>query len=151
MLGSDPPRQNPGTDGTFGTASYNPGADCTNPGDYHGAYTLGNDFPVYSSASWCCGDNVWKLNYDLYYVHDGNLEAGHGHDWEGVTIVFAKDPAASGDDWWHRAVNSHVTASKIPTCLSRSRARNTTIILTMTGSSIATSSQWPSTFQGRQT
>jgi len=40
------------------------------------------------------------LNYDLYYVHDGNLEAGHKHDWEGVTIIFAKDPAANGGDWW---------------------------------------------------
>jgi len=106
VLGSDPPRPNPGTDGRFGTASYNLGADCTNPGPYHGAYTLGNDFPVYTSASWCGGDSVWKLNYDLYYVHDGNLEAGHKHDWEGVTIIFAKDPAANGDDWWYRAVNS---------------------------------------------
>lgn len=37
--------------------------------------------------------------------HDGNLEAGHKHDWEGVTIVFARDPAANGDDWWYRAVS----------------------------------------------
>lgn len=66
MIGSNPVQPNPGTDGPQGTASYNPGADCTNPGDYNGEMTLGNDFPVYVSAAWC--DPVWKVNYDLYYV-----------------------------------------------------------------------------------
>ncbi|KAI9717019.1 MAG: hypothetical protein M1812_004954 [Candelaria pacifica] len=104
LIGSNPPKPNPGTGGAKGVASFNPGVDCTDPGPYVGPYSLGNAFPVYTSATWCGGpDNVWKLNYDLYYVHDGNLEAGHKHDWEGVTIIFAKDPAAKGGDWWYRA------------------------------------------------
>ncbi len=109
MPGSNPPRQNPGSGSDKGTASINPGADCTNPGPYQGDYSPGNAFPVYTSASWCGDVDVWKLNFDLYYVHDGNLLAGHRHDWEGVTIVFARDPAANGDNWWYRAVslNSH--------------------------------------------
>ena len=41
----------------------------------------------------------------IIHSHDGNLESGHIHDWEGVTIVFAKDPAGNGDDWWYRAVS----------------------------------------------
>ncbi|KAL8778664.1 MAG: hypothetical protein Q9213_007312 [Squamulea squamosa] len=48
VLGSNPPRKNPGTDGPKGTASANPGADCTNPGPYNGQLTHGNPFPVYT-------------------------------------------------------------------------------------------------------
>lgn len=44
------------------------------------------------------------MNYDLYYVHDGVIFEGHRHDWEGVTVVFKKDP--SGVDWWHRQVSN---------------------------------------------
>lgn len=105
-IGSDPKEPNPGTDGPEGTASINPGADCTNPGDRPHEMSLGNDFPVYASSAWCPGDggDVWKVNYDVYYVHDGNLEAGHKHEWEGITVVFAKDPASKdGDAWWYRA------------------------------------------------
>ena len=36
VIGSNPPKPNPGTDERGGTMSANPGADCTNPGDYHG-------------------------------------------------------------------------------------------------------------------
>ena len=43
------------------------------------------------------------MNYDVYYVHDGVLLEGHRHDWEGVTVVFKRDP--SGADWWHRDVS----------------------------------------------
>ncbi|KAG8534388.1 uncharacterized protein KY384_001233 [Bacidia gigantensis] len=98
VIGSNPPKPNPGTDGDKGTASVNPGADCTNPGTYNGAYTLGNPFPVYVGAAYC-GD-TWRVNYDLYYVHDGVMLEGHKHDWEGATVVFKKDP--SGADWWYR-------------------------------------------------
>ena len=66
VIGSNPPEKNLGTDTS---AAYNPGASCNNPGDYHGAYTLGKPFPVYIGASWC--GKVWKMNFDLYYVHDG--------------------------------------------------------------------------------
>lgn len=112
VLGSNPPKPNPGTGPDelkglpHGPLSYNPGADCTNPGPYHGAYSLGNPFPVYASAAWCGDHGGWRINYDVYYVHDGNLGIGHKHDWEGVTILFAKDPAAPNDDWWYRAVGS---------------------------------------------
>jgi hypothetical protein len=57
-------------------------------------YTEGSSFPVYVGAAWCGngnnGDGEWYIDYDLYYVHDGNLEAGHRHDWEGVTVVFRR-------------------------------------------------------------
>lgn len=66
VIGSDPPKM--GTDGPRGPASINPGADCTNPGRYKGEMSPGNAFPVYVSAAWCDGDEVWKVNYDLYYV-----------------------------------------------------------------------------------
>lgn len=98
VLGSNPPKPNPGSRRKFGTGSVNPGAHCTNPGPYDGAYSHGNRFPVYMSAAYC-GDS-WRVNYDLYYVHDGVIFEGHRHDWEGVTVVFKKDP--SGVDWWHR-------------------------------------------------
>ena len=62
------------------------------------AYSLGNPFPVYVSAAFC-GDN-WRINYDLYYVHDGVLLEGHKHDWEGVTVVFK--PEATMQNWWYR-------------------------------------------------
>lgn len=68
VIGSDPPKMNPGTDGPRGPASINPGADCTNPGSYKGEMWPGNAFPVYVSAAWCDGDEVWKVNFDLYYV-----------------------------------------------------------------------------------
>ncbi|KAL8707122.1 MAG: hypothetical protein Q9220_007799 [cf. Caloplaca sp. 1 TL-2023] len=103
VLGSNPPVMNPGTDGPRGPASINPGVDCTNPGPYTGEMSPGDPFPVYVGATWCEQQNVWKLNYDVYYVHDGSLSAGHKHDWEGVTIVFAKHPDAAGGDWWYRA------------------------------------------------
>ncbi|MCJ1430265.1 hypothetical protein MMC29_008182, partial [Sticta canariensis] len=98
VLGSSPPRPNPGSGNKRGTASANPGEDCTDPGPYDGAYSPGRPFPVYLSAAFC-GDN-WRVNYDLYYVHDGVLLEGHRHDWEGVTVVFKRDP--TGADWWHR-------------------------------------------------
>ena len=81
----------------------NPGEDCTDPGPYTGAYSRGNPFPVYVGTAWCGDDAVWKLNYDIYYVHEGNMLAGHDHDWEGITIVFSRDPGAKGEDWWRRA------------------------------------------------
>ena len=40
VIGSKPPRPNPGTDTKKGTMSANPGADCTNPGPYHGGKWL---------------------------------------------------------------------------------------------------------------
>ena len=36
VIGSNPPKPNPGTDTSKGTESVNPGADCTNPGPYNG-------------------------------------------------------------------------------------------------------------------
>ncbi|KAF2106743.1 hypothetical protein BDV96DRAFT_607212 [Lophiotrema nucula] len=90
---------NPGTDAPHGPSSINPGADCRDPGGYRGDYTQGNPFPVYVSAQFCV--DQWRIDYTLYYVHDGNLNAGHIHDWEGVSVVFRKDPAATdNEDWW---------------------------------------------------
>ncbi|KAF2123232.1 hypothetical protein BDV96DRAFT_481445 [Lophiotrema nucula] len=45
-------------------------------------YSRGDPFPVYVSASWCPDDIEWRINYDVYYVHDGASCAGHKHDWE---------------------------------------------------------------------
>ncbi|MCJ1427845.1 hypothetical protein MMC29_005751 [Sticta canariensis] len=98
VLGSNPPKPNPGSGNKRGTGSANPGADCTDPGPHDGAYTLGRPFPVYLSAAFCA--DSWRVNYDVYYVHDGVLLEGHRHDWEGVTVVFKRDD--SGDDLWHR-------------------------------------------------
>jgi hypothetical protein len=61
------------------------------------AYTKGKPFPIYVSCRYCppkdgnSAEGEWRINYDLYYVHDGALKAGHKHDWEGVTIVFKTD------------------------------------------------------------
>ncbi|KAF2023068.1 hypothetical protein EK21DRAFT_81678, partial [Setomelanomma holmii] len=44
--------------------------------------------PVYTSA--VNGADEWRLDFAVYYVHDGNLGAGHHHDWEGVSIVFKR-------------------------------------------------------------
>jgi hypothetical protein len=30
----------------------------------------------------------------MVYRHDGNLLAGHKHDWEGISVIFTKDPGA---------------------------------------------------------
>lgn len=57
-----------------------------------------------------CGDS-WRVNYDLYYVHDGVILEGHRHDWEGVTVVFKMDP--SGADWWHRDVSNASKYKKV--------------------------------------
>lgn len=90
----------------------NPGEGCPDPGPYHGgrslndrsllqdveatnewaAYSPGNPFPVYVSATWCGDKKEWRVNYDVYYAHDGASGAGHRHDWEGVTVVFKPDP-----------------------------------------------------------
>ena len=48
----------------------------------------------------CPDDDSWRVNYDLYYVHDGVMMEGHKHDWEGVTVIFKKDP--TNGDWWQR-------------------------------------------------
>ncbi|KAL9621341.1 MAG: hypothetical protein Q9160_004232 [Pyrenula sp. 1 TL-2023] len=40
-VSADGKDKNPGTYGKYGTASVNPGADCTNPSEYHGAYSEG--------------------------------------------------------------------------------------------------------------
>ena len=53
-------------------------------------YMLGNPFPVYVGAANCGG--TWRVNYDLYYVHDGVMLEGHKHDWEGATVVCRADP-----------------------------------------------------------
>ena len=37
-----------------------------------------------------CGES-WRVNYDVYYVHDGVVLEGHRHDWEGVTVDFKRD------------------------------------------------------------
>ncbi|KAF2254308.1 hypothetical protein BU26DRAFT_410465, partial [Trematosphaeria pertusa] len=91
---------NPGADSPRGPPSINPGQDCTDPGPYYGDYSPGNPFPVYVSATWCPDQQEWRLTFDVYYVHDGNLSAGHPHDWEGIIVVFRKDPGARGEDWW---------------------------------------------------
>ncbi|KAF2418400.1 hypothetical protein EJ08DRAFT_683897 [Tothia fuscella] len=60
------------------------------------------------TARYCGTRREWWLNYSVYYVHDGNLLAGHRHDWEGITIIFKQ--AREGEDVWvrHTAVyNRH--------------------------------------------
>ncbi|KAF2678588.1 hypothetical protein K458DRAFT_272216, partial [Lentithecium fluviatile CBS 122367] len=42
--------------------------DGPNPGT--DAYSKGDHFPVYVGATWCGDKGEWRLNYDVYYVHD---------------------------------------------------------------------------------
>jgi hypothetical protein len=84
-LGSNPPEKNPGTDGDLGPAGIWPGADCTDPGPYHGAYvkrsqeyatatnlprsySKGNPFPLYVTAKYCGSLKEWRVTYSVYYV-----------------------------------------------------------------------------------
>lgn len=56
---------NPGTDVPINA---NPGTNCNDPGPLNGAYTLGNSFPTYVSASWCGEKGEWRIQYYNYYV-----------------------------------------------------------------------------------
>ncbi|KAH4596323.1 hypothetical protein HBI60_227970 [Parastagonospora nodorum] len=76
-----------------------PGADCTNVGPYHGDLSLGDLFPVWTSTTYC--NDEWRIDYGVYYVHDGNLSAGRQPDWQGVSVGFSR--AVPGEDWWLRS------------------------------------------------
>lgn len=67
--------------GTNVPPSFDPGEDCTDPGPYNGDLSPGDPFPVYTDGVYCQGDNTWRINYNLYFVHDGSTSAGHVHDW----------------------------------------------------------------------
>lgn len=103
VIGSSPPKPNPGTGYLGGVPSLNPGQWCNNPGPFKGPYSDGNPFPVYVSAAYCEGLQEWRVNYALYYVHTGHLLDGQKHDWESVTVVFKRD--VDNEDWWHRDVS----------------------------------------------
>lgn len=38
--------------------------------------------------------------------HDGAVSEGHTNDWEGITVVFKRDPGGNGADWWVRDVST---------------------------------------------
>ncbi len=65
VIGSNPPLMNPGTDVPN---TPNPGTNCNDPGPYHGAYSLGNRFPIYVVATHCSNKDEWRINYNAYYV-----------------------------------------------------------------------------------
>ncbi|ORY08992.1 hypothetical protein BCR34DRAFT_665774 [Clohesyomyces aquaticus] len=96
-MNQDGTGMNPGTHVPWGP---NPGENCNDPGDYHGDYSSGKPFPVYVSAGYCPQRHEWWIDYDSYFEHDGNSDAGHRHDWEGITIVFTPDPNYLEADWW---------------------------------------------------
>ncbi len=103
VIGSTPPKPNPGTGGMGGVPSWNPGQWCSDPGTFQGPFTEGNSFPVYVSAGYCEEKREWRVNYALYFVHSGHLLGGQKHDWESVTVVFKED--VEFEDWWHRDVS----------------------------------------------
>lgn len=98
LLGTTPPKPNPGTDVPAGT---NPGKNCDSPGPYHDEFSPGNPFPVYVGASYCPEKNQYRLAYVLYYPHSGTSSLGRKPDWDSrVTTIWKKDP--QGSDWWGR-------------------------------------------------
>lgn len=86
---------NPGTAGPVGP---NPGEDCRDPLPANGKFSPGGMFQNYITVL-KCGD-TWRINYSIYYVHDGAGSEGHRHDWESATVVLRQDPG--GKDMWHR-------------------------------------------------
>ncbi|KAI9786311.1 MAG: hypothetical protein M1816_008052 [Peltula sp. TS41687] len=92
-------KPNPGTDIPL---TADPGDDCTDPGPYNGRFSPGIPFPNYITAFYCGFENTWRVKYDIYYVHDGDLGpgGGHKHDWEGAMVVWKEDPGDA--DMWHR-------------------------------------------------
>ena len=82
---------NLGTGPPLGPTSPNPGDYCTSPGPAKGLYSPGKPFPNYISSIWCGRTKEWRVNYSLYYVHDGSMSEGHKHDWESATVVWTDD------------------------------------------------------------
>lgn len=68
-----------------------------------------------------------------YSSHDGILTyLGHRHDWEGITVVWQRDPEG---DWWHRAVSRSIHPFEASVTDSKRRRPYTTCIATITGTS----------------
>ncbi|KAF8539942.1 hypothetical protein BDD12DRAFT_735900 [Trichophaea hybrida] len=86
---------NPGTAVPLGP---NPGENCPSPGSWTGAYSPGNPFPTYFAVKYCSGDDSWRINYNLYFSHDGMGSIGHRHDWEWVAAIWKKCDGSS-DQW----------------------------------------------------
>lgn len=47
--------------------------------------------------------------------------AGHKHDWEGISIIFTKDPGGNDADWWVPSV-SIMPSSCLGTAIDYSQA-----------------------------
>ncbi|CCX07008.1 hypothetical protein FPQ18DRAFT_327623 [Pyronema domesticum] len=76
-----------------------PGYGCPSPGHWSGTYSNGNPFPTYYNVKYCPGDQSWRINYNLYFSHDGMSGNGHRHDWEWVAVIWKR---CGGSDMWCR-------------------------------------------------
>ncbi|KAL3695690.1 hypothetical protein R1sor_009766 [Riccia sorocarpa] len=90
-------KQNPGTSVPL---TLSPGAGCPSPGNWNGTYSLGNPFPTYWAMTYCPDDASWRINYNLYFSHDGMGGIGHKHDWEWVAAIWKS--CDEGNDLWCR-------------------------------------------------
>ncbi|KAI9774236.1 MAG: hypothetical protein M1839_001738 [Geoglossum umbratile] len=61
----------------------NLGKGCAYAGDWNGAMSPGNPFPVYYTIKQC-SPSEYRVSYNIYFKHD----SGHTRDWEGVIVVW---------------------------------------------------------------